>query len=264
MESILIDLAVGGTLFVIANFVATKFSKGREINKAKYYAILIISIGILITLNDNFIMPKFREWKTNTAIEGSIATLEPYMTLKTTYPADYEKLKSAVTAMAKGKETTASARALLQKIIMEKLPNSSNECIEAFFKQTMDVVDYLNKNGNSEMAFNLLFNTKELPVGWAKILPAEFATAETNSYKLVLLSASQNKSYPVDKAKVDKIMEKVSEELYKKFGDDVALLQNPLAQTGKRDKILTMSIDMYQRIFNLPESERYMVLRSFI
>ncbi len=61
MDSILIDLAVGGTLFVIANFVATKFTKGREINKAKYYAILIISIGILITLNDNFIMPKFRE-----------------------------------------------------------------------------------------------------------------------------------------------------------------------------------------------------------
>jgi len=48
MDSILIDLAVGGTLFVIANFVATKFTKGRVINKAKHYAVLIISIGILI------------------------------------------------------------------------------------------------------------------------------------------------------------------------------------------------------------------------
>ena len=57
MSELLIDFAIGVTIWGIAMFLANRFTKDKEINKAKYYTILAIVITALITFNNTYVQP---------------------------------------------------------------------------------------------------------------------------------------------------------------------------------------------------------------
>ena len=268
MSNILTDLAVGGTLWVIASFIANKFTKDKAVSKAKYYTIIAVVIMALIGIKDSFVVPKYNEWKATSSVDDMLKNTEPYITLKTTFPSEYDRIRESLLSSIKANISEQEAKDRLKGVflgfIMGKLKVSSDEAVVSFVSASMKVSNYFYDKGDTDTVYNYLYNQKDLPMRWWVVLPQEVADAQSNSYKLILLSASQNKTYTVSEAEVNRIMQIVSTDMYTKYGEKFAMLGDAAKHPDKKAEIAEMSIAMYKRILSLPDAERGMVLRYLL
>ena len=108
MSTLLIDFAVGGTIYLIAMLFANRFAKNKRTSKAKYYTILIVVIGALIAFKNIYVEPKYETWRNTTTFDNEIAKTEPYATLKTTFPEDYNKIKEVLINSRSQRNSSAS------------------------------------------------------------------------------------------------------------------------------------------------------------
>lgn len=270
MSELLIDFAIGVTMWGIAMFLANRFTKDKEINKAKYYTILVIVITALITFNNTYVQPKFNEWRNTNNIdsefEKTVAIMEPYATLRTTFPEDYNKIKDVIINSLKAKDTREQAyqkgRPILMNIMMNKIKISSDEALTSLAKVCVDTANYFYSKGQADFAFDFIYNQKNMPRNWYDSLPKEFIDAEAACDKQILISAAQNKVYNIDTDKANKIFERIASELDAEHGDKVALIQTPLAHPDKKQEIAKITIDFYNKILKLPETDRGIVLRQ--
>ena len=266
MDTLVIDFAVGGTICIIAMFFARRFAKGKNTSRVKFY---IISIGVilaLIVLKNVYVQSRYEEWHSTTSIDNELAKTEPYATLKTTFPEDYNKVRDTLMNSLKAKETRQEAylngRPVLMGIIMSKMKIASDEALTGFTQSFVQTATYYYGKGQPDFAFDIIYNQKNLPRDWHKSLPREFAEAEAANYRQILLSAAENKIPITDKGKTDKLIESIALELYSKHGDDVQLIQTPLAYPDKKEKIARITIDFYSKILKLSDTDRGMVLRQ--
>ena len=268
MSTLLIDFAVGGTICVIAMFFANRFAKDKETNKAKYYTIFIAVIGALIAFKNIYVEPKYEEWRNITSIDNELEKIEPYATLKTTFPEDYNKIKEVLMNSLKAKETRQEAylkgRPVLMAIIMSKMKMASGEALTGFAQSLVNTATYYYGKGQPDFAFDIIYNQKNLHRDWHKSLPKEFAEAEAANYRQLLMSAAENKIRNTDKIKAEKLIEGIAVELYSEHGDDVQLIQTPLDHPDKKAKIAKITIDFYSKILELPDADRGIVLRQLL
>jgi hypothetical protein len=266
MNTLIIDFVVGATICVIAMFVANRFAKDKNKGKAKFYTIFVGVILALIAFKNAYVQPKYEEWRAVTGIDSEIAKTEPYATLKAAFPEDYKRIKETLIKSSKAKETRQEAylkgRSVLMSILMSKIKMASDEALTGFAQSFVDTASYYYGKGQSDFAFDIIYNQKNLPRDWYKSLPREFAEAEAANYRQVLLSAAENKMAVADKTKTDKLIESIATELYSEHGDDVQLMQTPLAHPEKKAKIVKITIDFYGKILKLPDADRGMVLRQ--
>lgn len=266
MDTLITDFAVGATICAIAIFVANRFVKDKNKYKAKFYTIFVGVILAIITFKNAYVQPKYEEWRTISGIDSEIAKTEPYATLKAAFPEDYRRIKETLIKSAKAKETRQEAymkgRAVLMIILMSKMKMASDEALTGFAQSFVNTASYYYGKSQSDFAFDIIYNQKNLPRDWYKSLPKEFAEAEVENYRQVLLSAAENKADVLDKSKTDKVIESIATELYSDYGGDVQLLETPLAHPEKKAKIVKITIDFYGKILKLPEAERGMVLRQ--
>lgn len=264
----LTDIAVGGTIWVIAVFVAQRFTKGKEINKAKYYIILIAVIFGLIGVKNAYVMPLYYEWSKSSEIETMLSTTEPYLTMKTTFPDDYYKLKAsliaAVKSNSKNDDLGGIFKSALNDVVLKKIQFASDEAILAMVTSSIDVSEYFISKGQPENVYNYMFSPRDLPVNWWKALPQNLIDGQNNAYKLILLSAAQNKSHKVDQEKANKVLERVATQMYSEFGESVVLLGNAAAHPDKKKEIGIIAVSMYKQILRLTEPEKTLVLRLML
>ena len=116
--------------------------------------------------------------------------------------------------------------------------------------------------GEPEFAFDMIYNQKNLPRDWHESLPQEFADAEAEDDKQILMSAAENKIRNTDEAIAEKLIESIAVDLYSEHGDDVQLMQTPLDHPDKKAKIVEITIDFYNKILKLSETDRGVVLRQ--
>lgn len=265
MSELLMDFAVGGTIWVIAMFLANRSTKYKGISKAKYYTILAIIIIALITFKNTYVQPKFNEWRNTNNIDSELAKMEPYATLRTTFPEDYNKIKEVIINSLKVKDTREQAyqkgRPILMNILTSKIKIASDEALTSFAKGFVNTANYFYSKGQADFAFDIIYNQKNMPRNWHDSLPKELIDAEVASNKLILISAAQNKVHNIDIDKANKIIERIASELYAEHGDKVALIQTPLAHPDKKQEIVKITIDFYNKILKLPEIDRGIVLR---
>lgn len=266
MNTLIIDFVVGATICAIAMFAANRFAKDKNKSKARFYTIFVGVILALIAFKNAYVQPKYEEWRAISAIDSEIAKTEPYATLKAVFPDDYKKIKETLIKSSEAKESRQEAylkgRSVLMGIIMSKMKMASDEALTGFAQNFVNTASYYYAKGQPEFAFDIIYNQKNLPRDWYKSLPREFAEAETANYKKVLLSAAENKMPVGDKSKTDKLIESIATELYSEHGDDVRLMQTPLAHPEKKVKIVKITIDFYDKILRLPDADRGLVLHQ--
>jgi len=139
---------------------------------------------------------------------------------------------------------------------------ASDEALTGFAQSFVHTASYYYGRGQPDIAFDIIYNQKNLPRDWYKSLPKEFAVAEAANYRQILLSAAENRIPIADKGKTDKLIEGIALELYSEHGDDVQLMQTPLSHPDKKAKIAKIAIDFYGKILKLPDADRGMVLRQ--
>lgn len=266
MDTLIIDFAVGATVCAIAMLVASRFAKDKNKGKAKFYTIFIAVILALIAFKNAYVQPKYEEWRAITAIDSEIVKTEPYATLKATFPEDYKKIKETLINSSKANETRQEAylkgRSVLIGILMSKMKMASDEALTGFAQSFVSTATYYYGRGQPDVAFDIIYNQKNLPRDWYKSLPKEFVEAEAANYRQILLSAAENRMPIADKGKTDKLIEGIASELYSEHGDDVQLMQAPLSHPDKKAKIATIAIDFYSKVLKLPNADRGMVLRQ--
>ena len=79
-----------------------------------------------------------------------------------------------------------------------------------------------------------------------------------------MISAAGNKTPNTDKIKTEKLIESIALELYSEHGDDVQLIQTPLAHPDKKAKIAKITIDFCSKILKLPDADRRYALEATI
>lgn len=266
MSTLLIDFAVGGTICVIAMLFAKRFAKDKETSKAKFYTIFIAVIGALIAFKNIYGEPKYEEWRNITSIDNEMAKTEPYATLKTTFPEDYNKIKEVMINSLKAKETRQQAylkgRPVLMGIIKSKMKIASDEALTGVAQSFVNCANYYYSKGQPDFAFDIIYNQNNLPRDWHKSLPKELADAEAADYKQILMSAAENKIRNTDKIKAENLIEGIAVELYSEHGNDVQLIQTPLDHPDKKAKIAKITIDFFNKILKLPETDKGIVLRQ--
>ncbi len=268
METLFIDIAVGGTIYVIAMFFANRFAKGKRTSRAKFYIVFIGVIFALIAFKNAYVQPKFKEWRSIKIIDNELTRIEPYATLKITFPEDYNKIRDVLMNSLRAKETNQEAylkgRPVLMSIIMSKMKIASDIALTGFATLFIKVATYYYDKGQPDFAFDIIYNQKNLPRDWYRALPTEFIEAEAANNRQVLLSAAENKIPIMDKRKIDKLIENIALELYAEHGDDVKLIQAPLVHPDKKAKIAKITIDFYNEILKLSDADRGMVLRQLL
>jgi hypothetical protein len=266
MNTLIIDFAVGATVCAIAMLVASRFTKGKNKSKAKFYTIFIVVVLALIAFKNAYVQPKYEEWRAVTGIDSEIVKTEPYATLKATFPEDYNKIKETLINSSKANETRQEAylkgRSVLMGILTSKMKMASDEALTGLAQSFIKTASYFYERSQPDFAFDIIYNQKNLPRDWYKFLPKEFAEGEATNYRQILLSAAENKIPIADKDKTDKLIEGIALELYSEHGDDVQLMQTPLSHLDKKAKIAKITIDFYGKILRLPDADRGMVLRQ--
>jgi hypothetical protein len=268
MDTLIIDFAIGATICAIAMFLANRFARDKNTSKAKFYIIFVGVILAMIAFKNLYVQSKYEEWRSITGIDNEIAKTEPYATLKATFPEDYSKIKDTLMHSLKAKETRQEAylkgRSVLMGILMSKMKMASDEALTGFAQSFINTATYYYGRGQSDFAFDIIYNQKNLPRDWYKSMPKEFVEAEAANFKQILLSAAEKRIPIEDKSKTDKLIESIALELYSEHGDDVQLMQTPLSHPDKKAKIAKITIDFYSKILKLPDADRGMVLRQLL
>ncbi len=147
-------------------------------------------------------------------------------------------------------------------IIRSKMKMASDEALVGIAQITLGTATYCYKNGQADLAFDMMYAQKDLPRNWRKLLPKELKEAEAKSLREVLISASENRSYTVDETKAEKLLENIVSELNAEHGEhNVQLIQSPLAHLDKKMKIVEIAIAFYSKILSLPLTDGGMLLR---
>lgn len=268
LPSIVTDFALGGTIWVVAAFVAERFAGDKEMNKPKYYAVLVASILVIVFIKNAYVVPTYNERYKAREAEQILIDDEPYSTLKTTFPDEHNKMREAVIEAVKNnasKEQISNIfKDTINTAVFKKLKYASDEALIAMVRSSTSISEHFINIGQPENVYNYMFNTKELPLNWWKSLPKNIADGQTNAYKLVLLSAAQGKEYKIDEQRANKVLEGVAATMYAKYGEQFTLLENGATHPDKKREIGEMTVDMYKYVFKLNERDQALVLRLML
>jgi hypothetical protein len=265
MWDLLIDLLIIGFASTLAIVVANAVMKYKNVRKAEYRAILIITmLGVVFVLG-KYLKPAIDKWRLVYTLQNEVVKYEPFATLSTTFPEEYEQLKGTLSkSIGDGEDRSQVYRKMIPMfmgIVKSKFAMASDGALVNFSTAFLATVKYLYTNGKPEVAFEVMYNQVDMPHDWHDAIPQELKNAEFAAYKEIFNSAVRKQIPPINDKKASDLLKVILADLYKDYGDDVVLLQRPLEQREKKTVIVKLMITLYERILALPQSDQATVIR---
>lgn len=259
-----IKLVVWGICGILAAGVATLVTLERKENKRLYNLVFVITILLLLGVSREFIMPQIQARYDSSTIDESLMANPLFASLKQhdsdTYIRITAKYKNAIAKGNSEAEANAAIRDDITMLVQSRLPHASNEAAVKDISVMVQELTELQQHGG-DICYQLLFPQAGQPLDISKYLSKTTQQADLIALgEVVRTSAVAPQEIPKEE-EVSALLEQVINVLSNKYGQDVALLQNPGAAGVDKTKICAITIEMYRQILQLPPEQGGKLLR---
>jgi len=253
--SIVIAAAAGG----LAALIAGMFAKPGE-DKGKYAGIFVVLLALFYAGGKWWVLPK---WEIS-QVESQLEEVPAFAAIKEHDLDSYQNLLVDVKqAMKSGKsqaEIVTMVRTHVSQVVERRLASASNEAVVNYISATMAELDELYKIGD-DTCHRFLFPQGKEVVDPSKYFSKEVQQRDLAGLAQVIKSSAKDPQPVPSEAEVLPHLQPIFEKLAGKWGDDVALLQNPTGNSVNKRKVCEMAAAMYADILLLPTDDSGRVLR---
>lgn len=260
-----INTVVGGVCGILAAVIAALIIRNKEVNKRLYPIMVAILTISLFSLYQALVAPVLQNQYTTSSIEETLSKNNPAFAAVKKYDADhYEQIMNEIhNAISKGfseTEVTAALQVKFSTLVQKHLPHASDEAAVRYIEVTVqELIEAQQNDGN--LCYELLFPQLGQTQDISKFISASTQQADLSALgEVVRTSAVAPQEVPKD-ADMSALLESIITILLEKYGQDAALLQNPIASGIDKSKVCRITIDMYKEILQLPPTYSGKLLR---
>jgi hypothetical protein len=251
--------ASGGLAALIASLI---FGKKPE-KKTTYNIFFVVLFVIFYTLSNQYILPGLNTYKTKAEIESAFENIPAFNSIKKYEPETYQTLvKSMIEASSKGysqQQAIDLARSQISGLIKSRLPHAADEAIVNYMNVMVTEMVELQAQGNG-LCYKFLFPQVGGGVDGRKVFSEEIQKKDLMALDEIIKTSNAKKVIPSENEVMPHI-EPVFGSLYSKFGDDVSIIDNPTVGDVDREKLCTITIELYSEIIKLPQEQAASALR---
>ncbi len=260
-------LVAGAIAGALAAVIAHLIAGNAKENRNKYGLTFAISFAVLFALANTFVYPPLNTWYQVRNAEAEFLGSPAYRALKQHDPATYDRLiadfKQAVKDGKDREATVAAVREHVVKAVQSRLPTASNESVADYMKVMLIEMQELNEQGG-DLCYRFLFPQVSGPIDPVEHFSKETQKADLDALAEVIRTSAESPQPVPPESVVMPQLQTIFIDLANDHGQDIAMLQNPVAPNVDRRKVCQMTQNMYTKILRLPVEESGQLLRYLL
>lgn len=262
-----INVAVGVTCGVLAAVVATTIVRDRKENKRRYSIVFVVTMVVLLAIAREFVTPQLQASYAASTLDNSLAGNPAFAAIKQydapTYSRILTEIKAAISRGQSEAEATIAVRNNITTLVQQRLPRASDEAAAAYMRVMVQEMTELNKHG-ADTCYRFLFPQAGQPIDMNRFVPESIKQADLAALgEIIRSSATAPQAVPTE-ADVSPFLEPIVEDLARRYGQDMVVLQAPAAPGVDKAKVCLMTIAMYDRILQLPPAQGGKLVRFML
>lgn len=179
-------------------------------------------------------------------------------------PVLYDRIRNDVEqAMANRTSPMAlkmKVRRYLDQILSSRIPRSSNVSIIAYMRVTLEEMKQLRLHGDG-LCYQFLYPQANQMIDIAQYVPQQLIQEDIKALTEVIRSSYENPVALPNEREVRKNLDQVQHTITQNYGEEIALMQTPLAHNIDKDKICSITIALFEEILKLPPQQSGQALR---
>jgi len=247
----------------IAALIATLICGKDQENKSARGAIFVFIFLALMAGSRTVGLPKINAYRAKADVAHVLTTVPAFVSMSKYAPDTYSRLSKTMTdAIEKGvppQEALGQVKAQMQAFVASRLADASDEALLGYSKVMVTEMGELQNKGNG-LCYQFLF-----PQAGSGVNVAAKVSEETQAADLAALNElikTSNTKRPVPSAsEVMPILQPLIIEMSGVHGTSMSILDNPMAPGVDKEKVCSISRDLYQRILALPPERAALALR---
>ena len=257
--SIGLAAASGGIAALLASLV---FGKKPEKKVAYTIVVIILFVG-LNALSKQFILPELNAYTAKADIESAFNDIPAFASIKKYEPATYQSLVGTLTNAAKQglnqQQAIDLVRSQISGLVESRIPHATDEAILAYMSVMVTEMGELQSKGEG-LCYKLLFPQVDGGVDGQKVFSQETLNKDLLALNEVIKTSNSKRVIPSESA-VMPYLEPIFASMYAKFGDDVSMFENPAASNVDKEKVCSITMELYSDIMQLPPEQAASALR---
>jgi hypothetical protein len=250
---------------IVAAGVASIAYRNSNNNNHFYYIIFIITMILSFGASQAFILPIINA-ESSTAITSDEKLLDysAFTLMKWYDPESYNKIKSEFYQVIKGgqskEEATAAVHNMISTLVQKHLPHASDEAAIKYAEVKVQELTELMQNGEN-LCYPFLFSQMGQTLNSTK-----YISHTTREAGLAALNDIVRTSFVLSQdipsvEEVSTILEPVIYIELNKYGQDLALIQEPVMNKTDKIKVCEITMNMYKSLLQLPSINGSKVIR---
>lgn len=236
----------------------------RAQNKSMVVAAWLVLAAALFALAQQFVTPGLQARYEASRLDASLAGNATFAALKKHDPQTYDRMMGELRdGLLKGRDKTElveGMRSEMTTLVQKRLPKASDEAATEYMRVMVQEMGELRKQ-SGDLCYRFLFGGPDKRLDLTRYVSANTIEADSAALSQVVRSSTVAPQPVPQQADVATKLQPVVAALHGRYGADLALLQNPQALGVDRDKLCSISIDMYSVILQMPPADSGKLIR---
>jgi hypothetical protein len=262
-----ISWAIVAVVLVIAALGAAAVLRSRAQQKSQYLAMLLVVTAVLGVAAHSFLAPGLQARYDASTLDDSLSRNAAFAAIKKHDPQTYARITSELReGLLAGKsqaELIDRVRAEVTALVQKRLPQASNEAATEYMRVMVQEMGELRQQGG-DLCYRFLYAKPGQGVDLSQYVSANTLEADFAALSQIVRTSVVAPQPVPQQAEVALALKPVFTALEGRYGPDMAMLQNPQAPGADRDKLCSITIDMYTVILQKPTSVSGKLIRYLL
>jgi uncharacterized protein YejL (UPF0352 family) len=259
-----IDVAAAALCGLVAAAVVFAALRRHAPDKPLYVLAWLVVAGLLFGLANAFITPGLQSRYDASRVDQLLSGNAAFAVIRKHDSPTYERLMSELRAgLLRGQsraELVNLVRSQVSVLVQQRVARASDEAATEYMRVMVQEMGELRRQGG-DLCYRFLFAKPGQGPDLSQYVSANTVAADAAALSQVLRSATLAPQAVPQQAEVAVRLKPVVAALSGRYGPDLALLQRPQAPGVDRDKLCSISIDMYTVILQLPLADSGKLIR---
>lgn len=264
---IAISVAVGAVCALIAAVLAMIAVSNVGHNKGRFGAVFGICLVLLYGAARLFVQPHAEARYKMYEVDQALAQNAAFSALKQydapTYRSILTELNLLVREGKTQQEVFVTVRGIIEPLVLKRIPEASDEAAARYMTAMLAEMKELYAGGG-DLCYRFLFPVKGQALELPKYISEAARKEDAAALGEVLRSASASPQTPPLASEVEPILRAAVTPIAERYGNDLAMLQNPGAPGVDKSRLCEITINLYGRILKLPPDQSGKVIRHML
>lgn len=238
------------------------FGKDGENRTAQVAVVLVTFVG-LTAISHQWVLPKIKTYRAKAEVTAALQGVPALASLEKYAPQTYQQIaRSMIAAIEKGsspKEAGMAVRVQIQNLIEARLPHASDAAMISYMRVMHAEIGELQSKKNGT-CYRFLFPQASAGLDIATHISKDLQNRDMATLDELIKTSNGKRPKPADEQVLPQL-QPVMMALHEKYGASMAMIENPTAPGVDKEKVCSITYDMYQKILALPEAQAAVTLR---